>query len=447
MVTFFRYFRIAALSALASYLALLAAAVFYAPVTDFFLAKPIEIMKHQRFVARLKTRDRVEGYHQPERDGKKGVVVFDPAKTYGDYTFFSSAWGPKLDLIDLKGNIVHEWTIDWQKIWADPKDWKFSDPPLHSIISRAFLQPDGSVIALFSGEGSIMGNYGMAKVDKDSKLIWKYNDFANHDISIMPDGRILVLVGEIRETPHPAVSFLKPPFIEPYLVTLSPDGREISRLSVFDMFANSPAKKFLWQMAKEMNPQPANGDIFHPNTITRVTDEAAARNPAFERGQYLLSIRNFNMLAVVDLDLGKITWASYGPWHRQHSPEFIADGSLVMFDNMGNLGNAPGLSRVLNVDPVTRKILWEYDGTDKDPVFSSVNGGVDPLPNGNVLVTETETGRLFEVTRGKEIVWDYRAPQRAVMGGKTRIPSLFSGKRFRREDLPFLNGEPPGRTP
>jgi hypothetical protein len=443
---FQRYFCIAVLSALASYLLLLAAGAYYTPAFDFFMSKPLLIIQHQRWVALVRSRDRFEAFEQPERDGKKGVIVFDPAKTYGDYTFFSSAWDSKVELIDFWGHIVHEWSIDWQKIWDDPRDWKFRQPPIHNIISRAFLQPDGSVIALFSGEGSIMGNYGMVKVDRDSHVVWKYNDFANHDVSIMPDGRILVLVGKIRNTPHPAVPFLQPHFIEPYLVTLDQDGKEVSRLSVFDMFAASPRIKFLEQMAKEMNTQPANGDIFHPNTITRITDEAAARNPAFERGQYLLSLRNFNMLAVVDLDLGKITWASYGPWHGQHSPKFIADGTIVMFDNMGNLGNAPGLSRALNVDPVTQEILWEYDGTDADPVFSFVNGGVDPLPNGNVLVTETETGRLFEVTREKEIVWDYRAPQRVIIDGKNRIPSLFSGKRFRREDLPFLDQEPPGKT-
>ena len=66
--------------------------------------------------------------------------------------------------------------------------------------------------------------------------------------------------------------------------------------------------------------------------------------------------------------------------------------------------------------------------------------------DGNVLVTETSAGRMFEVTRDKEIVWDYLAPERVYMEGENRIPSLFSGKRFRREDLPFLDGLP-AQTP
>jgi hypothetical protein len=148
------------------------------------------------------------------------------------------------------------------------------------------------------------------------------------------------------------------------------------------------------------------------------------------------------MLAVVDRNLTQITWATYGPWRGQHSPQFIDDGSLVMFDNMGNLSDQGGLSRVLNADPVTGKVLWEYDGMNDDPVYSSYNSSVDPLPNGNVLVTATSAGRIFEVTRDKQIVWDYRAPERLTADGETRIPSLFSGKRFRKEDLPFLSQTP-----
>src|SRR5207237_10285239 len=126
---------------------------------------------------------------------------------------------------------------------------------------------------------------------------------------------------------------------------------------------------------------------------------------------------------------------------------FTADGSVVLFDNLGNLRDAGGLSRVLNVDPPTGEILWEYDGTETNPVYSSFNSGVDPLPNGNVLVTETSAGRIFEVTRDHEVVWDYRAPERIFMEGENRIPSLFSARRFRREDLPFLESAVPATTP
>ena len=445
---FQNYLRIAVLSALATYFLMLGAGVYTPAIYRQMFIQPVQMMLREQEVEELAKHKRFLWFNQAQRDDKKGVVVLDQGKTWGDYTFFSSASGPKAWLIDLKGNVVHEWTIDWHKIWADPGERRPEASTLHTVVSRAFLQPNGDVFALFTGEGGLLGDFGLVKVDKDSKVIWKYNQFAHHDVSIMPNGNILTFIEEFRWNPYPAAPGLRPPFIEPYLVMLGPDGKEIKRLSIFDLFARSPQKKLLWQLDKEMNPQPPNGDIFHPNTITRVTAAAAARNPILVEGEYLLSFRNFNMLAQVDLDADRITWASYGPWRGQHSPRFIDDGSLVMFDNMGNLSDTPGLSRVLNVDPVSGKILWEYDGTDKDPVFSSYNSGVDPLPNGNVLATEASAGRMFEVTRDKELVWDYRASERYNDGdGETRIPSLFSGRRFRRADLPFLDQEPPAPAP
>jgi hypothetical protein len=40
-------------------------------------------------------------------------------------------------------------------------------------------------------------------------------------------------------------------------------------------------------------------------------------------------------------------------------------------------------------------------------------GAVQRLPNGNTLVTESEGGRVIEVTRDGEIVWEFHTPHRA----------------------------------
>jgi hypothetical protein len=439
-----KHFRLGVLSALFTYGVLLAAGALCRPVYDYMFTEPLKMLQQEWDYVQMLGRDRMLWYSRPARSDKMGVIVHEAAKTYGDYTFFSTAAGPTAKLVDLQGKTVHEWTIDWQKIWADPADRRVGTAPLHQVVTRAFLQPDGSVYALFTGEGGQMGDFGLVKVDRDSKVIWKYSQFASHDISVMTDGNILTFIAEFRYQPHPAAPLLKPPYVEPFLAVIDGgDGHEIRRLSVLDLFAASPLMKFLWQMDPQMDPvlklRPANGDIFHPNTMTRITAEAAARNPVFKEGDYLLSFRNFSLLVAADLNAGQITWASYGPWRGQHSPRFMADGSIVMFDNLGNLTPQGGLSRILNIDPATDKILWEYDGAEQNSFYSAYNAMVDPLPNGNILVTETEAGRIFEVTRDKEIVWDYRALERVFMEGENRVPSLFSGRRFRRDDLPFLD--------
>jgi hypothetical protein len=54
------------------------------------------------------------------------------------------------------------------------------------------------------------------------------------------------------------------------------------------------------------------------------------------------------------------------------------------------------------------------------------------LPNGNTLVSESDSGRAFELTPEKEIVWEYLNPQRA---GPNRelIATLFEVVRLPRD--------------
>jgi hypothetical protein len=52
------------------------------------------------------------------------------------------------------------------------------------------------------------------------------------------------------------------------------------------------------------------------------------------------------------------------------------------------------------------------------------------LPNGNTLIVDPEMGRLFEVTSGKELVWEVYGP-RPITGAR----------RYAADELTFLKGE------
>ncbi|MFB6375808.1 MAG: arylsulfotransferase family protein [Bradymonadaceae bacterium] len=54
--------------------------------------------------------------------------------------------------------------------------------------------------------------------------------------------------------------------------------------------------------------------------------------------------------------------------------------------------------------PVTNGLKWSYSGSSDDPFDSMSWGSQQMLPNGNVLVTESMAGRIFEVTPSGEIV-------------------------------------------
>jgi hypothetical protein len=64
----------------------------------------------------------------------------------------------------------------------------------------------------------------------------------------------------------------------------------------------------------------------------------------------------------------------------------------------------------VEVDITTGKIVWEYEAHHSNSFFTYRQGAAQRLPNGNVHVTSTHGGHLFEVTPNKKIVWDYVSP-------------------------------------
>ena len=51
--------------------------------------------------------------------------------------------------------------------------------------------------------------------------------------------------------------------------------------------------------------------------------------------------------------------------------------------------------------------LIDMDGNCQPKFYSAVISSVQRLPNGNTLINEGTSGRIFEVTSEKEIVWQY----------------------------------------
>jgi hypothetical protein len=108
---------------------------------------------------------------------------------------------------------------------------------------------------------------------------------------------------------------------------------------------------------------------------------------------------------------GEVLWRWGGPTRlsHQHDPTITPDGTLLVFDN-GSRYPVQGKTRVVEVDRKTGEIVWQYMG---NPVFSFLSlhiAGAERLANGNTLICEGESGRIFEVTRGGDICWEWVTP-------------------------------------
>ncbi len=122
-----------------------------------------------------------------------------------------------------------------------------------------------------------------------------------------------------------------------------------------------------------------------------------------------------------------MVWAARGLWRLQHDPEFLKNGHLLLYDNAGSNKGC----RVLEYDPVTQAIPWAYANENATPFRAEFRGMKQRLRNGNTLITDPDHLRMFEVTAGKELVWEYFGPFVAST-------ALNSARRYGPDELTFL---------
>jgi hypothetical protein len=92
----------------------------------------------------------------------------------------------------------------------------------------------------------------------------------------------------------------------------------------------------------------------------------------------------------------------------------------------------------MEVDPVTRDVTWSYT---EDGFFSRGAGAQQRLPNGNTLVTESDSGRIFEISPEGRVVWEYINPRTTPMDPDITM-GILRAERFPR-DFPIDWAAPP----
>lgn len=365
----------------------------------------------------------------PARTTQIGVTVYDPQKTTAGLTLFSSGHSPVADLIDMQGRIVHEWMRPFSTVWDETAAVRHPVPDSQTSFQKTHLFPNGDLLAIYIGVGDTPYGYGMVKLDRDSRVIWKNLDYFHHDFAVDQQGFIYGLTQDFRTTFPKGVDHLSLPVLDDFLVILSPEGRTLKKISLLDVVNKSPYRQLLWLV-----PYCSLGDPLHTNGVDVIDEKTAARLkekiPVAAPGQLLLSFRELGggTIALFDIESEKIVWAMRGSWHAQHDPDILPDGNILMFDNRGHFGPG-GESRVIEFEPDNGRIVWQFAGTSDRLFNSRIRSDEERLPNGNTLITESDGGRLLEVTVSGQVVWEYINP---VRGGKngSRIATLNWAERI-----------------
>ena len=344
---------------------------------------------------------------QPQRTEARGVTIYDSERTYDGLTLYTSGHGQTALLVSMAGEVVHEWSVPFSEVW-DVSAGTHQDPRPDQYIfyHKSVLYPNGDLLAVYEAVGDTPYGYGLVKMDRDSRPIWSYMGRAHHDMDLGEDGRVYVLTQDVTHDVIEGVEHLKPPRLDDFVVILSPDGEELKKIPLLEAFVDSPYRRMLNTV-----PWFANGDYLHTNAVDVISAEQAARFPFASEGQIVVSMRDIGVVAVLDPESEQIVWALQGPWLGQHDPDILPNGNILLFDNHGHYG-AGGRSRVIEFDPETMELVWSYTGSEDHPFESGIRSGQQRLPNGNTLITESDGGRLLEVTREGDIVWEYLNPAR-----------------------------------
>ncbi|MBD3366655.1 MAG: hypothetical protein GF405_00605, partial [Candidatus Eisenbacteria bacterium] len=149
------------------------------------------------------------------------------------------------------------------------------------------------------------------------------------------------------------------------------------------------------------------------------------RLPAFRDGNVLVTVRELDLVIVINMETALVEWALQDGWGAPHQATVLENGNLMIFDNKGNEGS----SRIIEFDPVTHEHVWVYKGDEPEDFRSPECGSNHRLQNGNTLIVETDRGAAFEVTPDGTIVWKYINPAQA--GPELQyIASLFEVERL-----------------
>jgi hypothetical protein len=308
------------------------------------------------------------------------VTVYDPDRAYPGYNLYPIRPMGRAELVDNEGNLVHAWFEEEERAWR-----------------RSVLLENGDLLVV----GGIKPDTYVLRLTWDSEVVWRIPLQAHHDIGIAPDGRIVTMTMEHRKIPsiHPSTLVR-----DNSIALLEPPSPATETVSLYDALAASPD-------VLPIKPVPKSKGIFdliHANSVRFMTHRhLAERHPIYDRGNLMICMRNQDSIGVLDWDRREFVWAwGRGVLEAPHDATVLDSGNVLVFDN----GTRRRWSRVVEMNPLTGEIVWQYRSPDPDDFFTESRGGAQRLPNGNTLITESNSGRGFEVTPEGEIVWDYRQP-------------------------------------
>lgn len=280
---------------------------------------------------------------------------------------------------DLK--IVRIWNLTEEEI-----NGRKPQLPHRKFIHGFDVMDDGSVIFSFDSGVSLQ------RFDLCGTRIWAVGGNFNHTVTLDDSQQFVwtLLGSNLTRVSTETGEIIQSISIDD-IIAANPeiDILEIRQYDDNDLGGNSRSTSGKWQ-----------NDQFHLNDVDPLPAHLAPLFDGFETGDLLVSARSLNLIFVVDPDSLKIKWWRAGTTRRQHDPDWGGTGEITIFDNR----MSRDYSQIISIEPGSFSTKVLFDGRSND-FYSRIRGKHQFTENGNLLVTSSQEGRIFELDpEGKVIL-------------------------------------------
>ncbi len=408
------------------------------------------------------------------QDPTIGLLHHNVAVSDG-YVLFSPLLNNEVFLINPCGEKVNQWT--------------FTE------------QPGATCYLLNNGNLLRAGQDHLEIRDWNNNVVWNYATTANgirqhHDITPLPNGNILCIAADNYSLSqmtaagrNPAATAATMKFEK--IIELQPIGSNNAAI-VWEW-------KFMNHVIQDFDATKLNYGVVvnHPELLDLNFNNASNNDYIHLNGidynasldQILISARHLSEIYIIDHSTTTIQAAGHSGgnsnkggdflwrWGNpqvyrqgteanqklffQHNAMWVENGYLdqgkISVFNNGALNTAQPYSKVNLIQPqieiingtytMTNSVFnpqdfdWSWNGTILgDVFFEDKRSGTQSQPNGNIIISESSTGRVSEITKTGTLLWSYKNPTGPTTGGATtyypQLTTTLNNSFFKAEKYP-----------
>jgi hypothetical protein len=338
-----------------------------------------------------------------------GLRAWDPDKACPGFTLFTPIGAQStVYLIDLGGQLVHTWCMPYPALYG------YLTGRGTLVYNGRIDGPGDNFLSSSPWKGGVL-----LEVDWNGEVVWevRHPDHHHDGIRLANGNALLLCAADVpcdiaqRVAGGRPGSEYKGRMYADYLVEMMTNGR-----CVWEWRS--------WQHLEPeefpiVNPEDARSEWTQGNTVVELTD-----------GNLMLSFQLTSTVVIIDRHSGAVV-RKIGPplLNNQHTPSPLLNGNILIFDNGTHRRPLP-YSRVIEIEPAACEIVWPYEETPPIAFFSPIISNAQRLSNGNTLINEGATGRLFEVTAEGEVVWEYINPYFCGPTARDQQNAVFRAYRY-----------------